>query len=305
MTGYGPPPDPRGKPVFLFTHVPRTAGTTFVSVLARQFPRKAVFRMSMDANRFQASIDAYRDLAPDAKRNVRCVIGHMPYGLHRWAPVDPVYLAFVREPVERALSQYDYLRKNPLLRDQLNLPSSATTSLESFLAAEQDMHMCNLQVRLLGGIGSILDRFMPPYEAMPGDALDNALTNLKLNFGVVGLADRFDESLMLMKTLYGWRRIRYVARNVSRSRPARTDFSHRVIARIEEDNAADIALYHAARDLFDRRLKERGSAFAREVERFKKQNRRYQIAEKLVFGGPRFIKWRLVRRGGRTVESDE
>ena len=302
MTGHGT--EPGGKSVFLFTHVPKTAGTTFVRVLERQFPRKAVFRMSTDADRFQASIHAYRDLAPDARQKIRCVLGHMPYGLHRWAPADCVYVAFVREPVERALSLYFYLKKDPLLREQLKLPPSAATSLESFLDAEKDFGLCNLQVRFLGGIGSILDRLMPPYESMPEDALDTALTNLNRNYSVVGLSDRFDASLVLMQSLFGWRRIRYAARNVSKGRPARSDFSPGVIARIEEDNAADMALFGAARSLLDRRLEAQGADFAREVDRFKRRNRRYQIAEKLVFGGPRFVKWRLLGGAGRAAASD-
>ena len=44
-----------------------------------------------------------------------------------------------------------------------------------------------------------------------------------------------------------------------------------------------------------------GEGFAGEVDRFKRRNRRYQIAEKLVFGGPRFVKWRLLGGAGKAA----
>jgi hypothetical protein len=246
--------------------------------------------MSMDADHFQREIDSYKNMPAAEKARIRCVIGHMPYGLHEWTPGSAVYLAFVRDPVERALSQYHYIRGNPVLQRQIGLPEDSTCSLEAFLEAEKRMGMCNLQVRFLTGAGNMLDRFLPPYPPLPEDALEKALGNLRDEYAVVGVAKRFDESVVVMKMRLGWRHAHYTRRNVSRKRAARCEFPPELITRISEENALDAALCDAARKRLDRQIRELGDRFAPELRRMRRASRSRQLARDAVFALPRRLR---------------
>jgi hypothetical protein len=66
---------------------------------------------------------------------------------------------------------------------------------------------------------------------------------------VVGLTERFDETMLLLKKVYGWRMPFYERRNVGRHRLRKQDLSADVIRQIAADNRLDVALYAYAQEL--------------------------------------------------------
>ncbi len=47
---------------------------------------------------------------PEEKRNkIRCLKGHMPFGLHKYLLNSSVYLTVLREPIERVISHYYFV----------------------------------------------------------------------------------------------------------------------------------------------------------------------------------------------------
>ena len=69
-------------------------------------------------------------------------------------------------------------------------------------------------------------------------------------FSVVGLSERFEESLALMKLRFGWKLQRYSSFNVTRTRPRKADIPRSTLDLIAEKNSFDISLYECAANVF-------------------------------------------------------
>jgi hypothetical protein len=67
---------------------------------------------------------------------------------------------------------------------------------------------------------------------------------------VVGLLERFEESLALMKPSFGWMLKNYSSFNVTRSRPTKRELPKLTVDLIAQRNHFDIELYQCAARLF-------------------------------------------------------
>ncbi|XP_070211856.1 galactose-3-O-sulfotransferase 2-like [Littorina saxatilis] len=109
-----------------------------------------------------------------------------------------------------------------------------------------------------------------------GDAgcIRDYVNYLNRTFQLVMVSERFDESMVLLKRLLGWRLqdVLYIKNNVFKgNRPVSHD--HNLTA-VEKDthrafNAADYALYEHFTQLFDKKVKAEGEDFGKEVNTYK------------------------------------
>ena len=107
--------------------------------------------------------------------------------------------------------------------------------------------------------------------------MDIALENMAKDFIFAGISERFDESLLLLKNILGWRiSPYYVRQNVTKSRPFLNDVPSQVRKKIEKRNVMDCALYEHVEKEFNELLKELGSKIIKDIERFKGMNTKYQ-----------------------------
>ncbi len=121
----------------------------------------------------------------------------------------------------------------------------------------------NEQTRLLAG------PFPGKNAVTPDSALTRARHNLAEEIHVVGLTERFDESLLAMKSLLHWRSPRYQRRKVApRDRP-RPLASPQIRELIRELNPLDVALYESATQLFDEQLQACGGITSQELGRYR------------------------------------
>jgi hypothetical protein len=81
--------------------------------------------------------------------------------------------------------------------------------------------------------------------------LERATDHLNNYFSVVGLSERFEESLALMKLRFGWQLKSYSSFNVTRARPKKEDLPRATLDLIAEKNRFDVALYQHATRLFE------------------------------------------------------
>jgi hypothetical protein len=103
--------------------------------------------------------------------------------------------------------------------------------------------------------------------------LKTAKSNLRDHFAVVGLTERFDETLLLLKRELGWRRHSYMRHNVTARRPKKRALSEAALNSILGANQLDIELYQYAKGLFEERVRQQGPSFNRELNRFRSVNR--------------------------------
>ncbi|OQX65830.1 MAG: hypothetical protein B5M55_02680 [Desulfococcus sp. 4484_242] len=263
-----------GQDALIFVHIPKTAGTTLLRIIERQFPLDQRCHISLyPTNRDEElGIERLRQLTPGNRQTIRCLEGHMPFGLHRFLQKVPRPLVVLRDPVERMISSHYFVlslgKQNP------HYLTYVKNSLEDFTDFMDMRNEVNLQTRYISGSIDI-ENPRPPYPPLPFEALDMAKKHLATQFEVVGLTERFDETLLLMRESFGFSNVFYVKRNITRVRPRKNEIPDETIEMIKRVSRPDMELYRFAKELFEQRIRKEGALFRRKVHVFRLLNRVY------------------------------
>jgi len=244
----------------VFLHVPKTAGTTLREIINRQFRPDLVYAVYSTDPAFHG-LDDLKQLTPEQWSGLRVVLGHLDWGVAAWAPPETRFVTLMREPQDRVISLYHHqmtLYRSP--EQRLAIPDHIVGS---------KMIQCdNHQTRILSGEN-------PEFGECRQSMLDRAIENIETRFDVVGLTERFDESLLLMCAAFGWVIPYYAEENVSVARPLSDQLDGSDLEVIAEYNQLDSQLYQYAAQRLDSEIGDRGDNFARELQLFRDKNRSY------------------------------
>jgi hypothetical protein len=202
-------------------------------------------------------------------RKIGLLEGHIEFGWHTLFPQKTVYITMLREPIDRVVSQYYYIREDSSHRLH-NAVRGGAMDIEEYLRKRLNVYAINGQTYWLSG-GSYSDG----QSSQPEDALQKAKENIEGYFPAIGIQERFDESLILLKRVFRWRWVYYSRRKVTASRPKVEAMPDRIIRAIREFNQLDIDLYDYARRRFEDLVQNENAAFKAEVARFRLANRTY------------------------------
>jgi hypothetical protein len=269
----------------LFLHIPKTAGSTLGRVVTYQYcPAEAVEQPNQDpevplyGGTYWPPFDFYRTYYPpfeydgvDGERlaraknvlaarsdEIRVVMGHFPFGIHQLLPKSSTYLTVLREPIDRVVSLYYHTLKysNNPLHDRL---VTEGISLKEFVSDIACKEADNDQTRRLSGIN-------PEFGQCSVEMLEIAKQNLRERFSVVGITERFDETLVLSRRILGWHgSTDYWPSLVNKDRPRRESLSSEAADTIAKHNALDAELYAFACQLFDDVVRRQDASFAVEL----------------------------------------
>jgi hypothetical protein len=130
------------------------------------------------------------------------------------------------------------------------------------------LELDNGQTRSLAGVTDV------GFGECSSEVLELAKDHLRDYFAVVGLTERFDETLILMKKALKWNTPPfYVRLNVSRNRPRLEDIAKDTLDLIARYNELDCELYEYASKILQRRIQEQD--IEKELMVFKILNRLY------------------------------
>jgi hypothetical protein len=244
----------------IFLHVPKSAGTTLNRLIEWEYP---LFEMySVDPVLFRWSRAHLWRLPQRRLKRFRVFKGHMPFGLHKILPQPATYITVMRGAVERVISAY-YFMSNYMLHPNYWKFRREGWTLEDFVRRSPRE---NVQTKMIAGAD---------YDApCTAEILAKAKDNLQY-FSVVGLTERFEESLALMKLRFGWKLKSYSSFNVTRTRPKRRDLPQSTLDLIAERNRFDIELYECAAKIFEEMINKNAPEIGRvlrELEAARIQN---------------------------------
>lgn len=261
----------------IFLHIPKTGGRSLQKILLRNFKDKEVIT---DGHEKLEKIKSWPD---ESRRKIRYIQGHFIYGVHELFSQESTYITMLRDPVERVISHYYYIRRSP------NHPLHATLRDENIdLVGYINSGVCgevqNDQTRLVAGV---------PRDSgvAPDDMLRMAKENIEGKFILAGVIEKFDESLMLLKKELGLGNIFYGVRNQTIGRPLKEQVPAETLDLIKESNRLDIALYAHVEQILDSKIHAGGLAFRRGVKGFQLINKPYSR----LFYGIRKLKNALFR----------
>lgn len=253
----------KAKTAVIFIHIPKTAGTTLTEILERHYPLNKRYHLGA---KVQKAITEFQTFDQTRRANIDALYGHMAYGLHTYLPRPAVYVTVLREPVERVISFYYFVKGN----DQHylhHLSQHTAVDIKAFIESQHTIMVDNFQVRLLSGVWDDV-----PFGGVTEEHCRLAKQNLE-NIQVVGLTKQFDATLLLVKDLLGWRHIWYKPRNVTLRRPKKRELPADMLASVVAHNQWDIELFRYAEELLAAQIAQKGALFAWRVRLFQFLNR--------------------------------
>jgi hypothetical protein len=221
----------RSAQVLIFLHLLKTGGTTLNRIIEWEYSPLRI--CGIDPSFFRWSYRRLLRWPVERLAKIQVFTGHMPFGLHNHLSRPSTYMTVMRDPVERVISEYYFARTyvlHPRHRKvrQLSLEEYARSTLYH-----------NIQTKLLAGQDSLYDFLAGECDA---DTLRIARQNLAEHFALIGLTERFDETLALAKTIFGWRVRNYANFNVTRQRPPAAAISQVTRDSISARNRSDVEL---------------------------------------------------------------
>jgi hypothetical protein len=186
-----PAATPAGDPLWLFLHIPKTAGSSFRTTLARRLQPDC--NINIEGRRdtkkrheaFAEAIDEF--LALDKDKHFIFASGHINMAeavrIRRNLGRPVRLLTMLREPVQRVISDYRY-QLTPA-HPTHELFSAAFPTLESFVESPRSQNK--------------MFRFL----ALPGETVDTAIARLERDFGLIGLVEMYALTMRRCSELIG------------------------------------------------------------------------------------------------------
>jgi hypothetical protein len=225
-----------------FMHIGKTAGTSVQHALFKVMNRSAIFHESLP--NFDAASTA--ELADSD-----LVIGHFMYQHVRKLRSDRFLLTFLRDPVERVISNYHFLRSGSPVSNysERAIETAKVLTLREFLICDDPgvrMVTQNFQAKALAY------DIRPEYQVAISDLRRDAERNLS-TFDFVGIVEHFNESMAVLSQMLGTDlAIKRLNANTARSSAPRASSAE--IELIRRLNEVDIVLYGRAKKRFEQTI---------------------------------------------------
>ncbi len=229
--------DVQGKTekVLIFLHLAKTGGTTFESILYKVFRPSSI----IDINEPRGA-KLLQEMDGDKSLPIRCIVGNK-FGIDRSISELSFYITFLRDPVERVISDYFHVLRVPEHHAHVPVTHGNMSIVEYVESFPEDTK--NLQTKLIAGV-----------DVDDAEALDLAKRNIRENILVAGITEEFDESLAVIQRTLGWKSYSYVWGNVTKRRPKKEEIGEDIVDIIEKANALDRQLYEFTRKVLHDRI---------------------------------------------------
>jgi hypothetical protein len=267
----------------LFQYLANAGGDTLIDIFIRNLETKDF--LVVDRDEFSASgLGTWSDLAikkafgrlrPSQVDDVRFVWGSYRHGVDAHLPKPCAYVTLLREPLARAVAHY---------YDWAEATKNAPRTLDDCFSSRPPhcpLFIDNYMTRILSGFAA-LDPAQPgattEHHPRVVDAdFERAANNLD-SYMVVGLAGRFDETLLMLGVDLCWSLsdLLYKPLNAARSGPDIAEIAQPIRDQVMEWNRFDDALIERACSHLARRIASYPGDFEADLALFRKLNALFQ-----------------------------
>lgn len=228
--------------MLVFHHIPKTAGSTLLDILRRQYAGEKIFEI--DALDPRASLERFTALSIEQRNAFAVVMGHLanPFYAAITAPYE--LMTFVREPVDQFISTYHYIKRAP--HNRFHEQVSDITDMSEYLNFRISTGHANMQTKHLLGYVDIDNSGNPMLisDSILRSELQEKVSQVNYLFNT----ESFDECLLHLHGKMRWRRAAYYrSLNRTRGRPRRETYDTDFVERVLEVNSVDVELYEMSR----------------------------------------------------------
>ncbi len=219
----------------LFDHLPKCAGTTVGNYLHSQYPARLIFQT--DGLEPQASVRRFREMSAANRFRYRLICGHLAHQLLDVVAPATLTLTILREPVDRIVSHYYYVRRQPthylhrrVVDDDVALEDYATHDLSLELSNWYTSHYSGWTIEQV--------------NENPQAAVDLAYETVTERYDIIGFQDALPEAMAAVGLAAGLgTSFENTYLNQTARRNQLADVSEVARTRIAEANSLDIELY--------------------------------------------------------------
>jgi len=249
--------------MYVFLHIPKTAGTTFETLLIKNFGEgyiplyDSTIHDTFNTQEKKAIATFFTEAKCVASHQLSCPLPQPDHVKVHYKP-----LMFLRNPVDRILSYYHYVGNDPRHHGHLEFDEYFRQTMKRDYERTNGFGsgVCNAQAQAL-------DPNLEP---------EKILAQLDSLF-FVGLTERFDESLLIFRkkladegVLFD---VHYLSRKVRGRLSAKQHLPIESYNLVAKHNELDQLAYNHAQQRLDREIKNYGDGFSADLEQFKREQR--------------------------------
>ena len=216
-----------------FIHILKTAGSTMMSIIWRQYRNEDIFHVR------QRDFSDFRALPASQRNRFVLVGGHMCYGVHKYVTNPGRYFTILRDPYKRIHSYYYYMRSRP---ESEWYQMTNSMDLAQFVEKSGNPELNNGQLRRLYGV----EGFEIGFGECSKEMLDEVKSRIADRFSIIGLTERFYETIVLMSETNSWKLLPFFYKNVTQDKPNYQTLNTSSKEMILKYNQLDIQLYEFA-----------------------------------------------------------
>ncbi len=233
----------------LFTHIPKTAGTSLESMFAQNYPVNKVLHVNAPA------LEKHPNILFGKQQSPEVIMGHYKLFHLVYQGIDRpvVHMTILRDPVRRIISYYNYIKSSG---GHAKSHLASSMPFQDFIESDQFVELHNAQALRLTGQLRQKSVKSNCYDRMA--TLQLAKDLLENKFSVIGVTERFTEFLIMLRILLGWKNIYSDRKNVSKKIVDYHDLDPSLIDIIREKNDIDVTLHRFAIELFEKRCEQLG-----------------------------------------------
>lgn len=213
----------------IFQHIPKAAGTSLAKLFVNQFDRDRVFICGSK----DGVLNDFIEFEQNERNRLQLLIGHVDFGIHNYFNDESLYITFLRDPIDRVISHYYFIKFNKMHRFH---EEANRIDICEFITSGIRPRMNNCMTRMISGIS-------PEYNCCQEEMVDRALENIELHYTFFGFLSNLKESVTLLIKKMGWEEVTIPVLNVTSNKPYKCDLSDKTIDIIMKYNQLDMKLY--------------------------------------------------------------
>lgn len=224
----------------LFDHLPKCGGSSLNTYLEAHFSRRKTF--SIHGSRSAESVERFKNLSIKDRYRYDLIKGHHAHDLLDYVHPECIKVTVFRDPVDRIISHYYYVKRTPKHYLYLDVMGSEM-SLEEYATSNLSIELRNWYTTHFSGLDA------DEIERNPEEAVSKAYEVVLNKYDIVGFLDNFSaftEALRRQAKLS--HEYRGEKHNVTDNRPSFEEVAQSTIKSIEEVNQLDISLFRRLRE---------------------------------------------------------
>ena len=225
------------KPLpILFDHLPKCAGMTINEYLLAHYPQRVVF----GTNVYQPakSVQKFKSLPENVRHGYHLIIGHCTHQLLDYVRPDSIKLTVFRDPIERIISHYFFVKENKghylhdqIIKSNLQLEDYAVSNLSGELRNFYTAHFTGLPIEQV--------------EQNPEESIALAFKIISEKYDIVGFQDNLPAVIEQLKAkAHLSKPFKNQVLNKTRQKNRPDQISEAVRKTIAQVNSLDVKLYN-------------------------------------------------------------